>query len=139
VIDRNVSEVEAIEAAGYDAIFGDVKYETVRKEAGLKYADFVFSSSAQTDINHILLEETNDDATVFVEAECPDDAIDLYEKGADFVVMAPQLSADQLKRYFEVYLTQPEAFESVLAADLEILRSSELFPALRSVRGEIDD
>ncbi len=139
VIDRNVSEVEAIEEAGYDAVFGDAKYEKIRKEAGVQYADFVFSSSVQTDINHILLNEVSDDATVFVEAEWSEDATELYERGAAFVIMAPQLSAEQLTLYLEVYLANPEEFESVIEADLEILYSSELFPTTRSVWGEIDD
>ena len=139
VIDRNVSEIEAIEAAGYDAVFGDVKYKKIRKEAGVKYADFVFSSSVQTEINHLLLRETKPDATVFVEAEWPDDATDLYNRGADFVVMAPQLSADQLTQYLGAYFEAPETFESVIEADLELLRSSDLFPTSRPSWGETDD
>ena len=93
-IDRNIDEIDAIENAGYDAIFGDAKYATIRKEAGLKYADFVFSSSVQLDVNQLLLEEVNPDATVFVEAEWADEAVELYENGADFVAITPQLSAE---------------------------------------------
>ena len=139
VIDRNVAEIEAIEAAGYDAIFGDAKYQKIRKEAGVKYANFVFSSSVQTDINELLLEETKEDATVFVEAEWPRDADRLYDLGADFVALGPQLSADQLHRYLVSYLTDPEHFEEVLEADLEILRSNDLFPGPRPAWRETDD
>ena len=131
VIDRNADEIEAIEAAGYDAVFGDVKYGKIRKEAGVGYADFVFSSSVQTDINQVLLNEVKEDARVFVEAEWPQDAADLYDRGADFVVMAPQLSADQLGRYLESYLTEPKEFDDARRADIEILRSNELFPTTR--------
>ena len=139
VIDRDIDEVEAIEEAGYDAIYGDVKYAKIRKEAGLKDADFVFSSSVQTEINELILEEVSADTTVFVEAEWPEEAGGLYDSGADFVILAAQLSAEQLQRYLESYLTEPETFDSVLAADLEILRSSELFPTTRRVWGESDD
>lgn len=135
VIDRNVEEIEAIEAAGYDAVFGDAKYGKIRKEAGVKYADFVFSSSVQTDVNHLLLEEVNENATMFVEAEWPEDAAELYDRGAGFVIMAPQLSAEQLSRYLESALQDPDEFKSVLEADLEILRSGELFPTDRSEWG----
>ena len=140
VIDRNIDEIEAIEEAGYDAIFGDAKYVNIRKEAGIGYADFVFSSSVQQDINQLLLDEVNPDATVFVEAEWPDEAIALYDNGADFVVIAPQLSAEQLRYYLVSYLSAPDEFEAVLQADLNILRSSELFPPPRPVSGRsIDD
>ena len=139
VIDRNIEEVEAIEAAGYEAVFGDVHYEKVRKEAGLKHADFVFSSSVQMDVNRILLAESEADATVFVEAEWPEQAAALYEEGADFVVLAAALSAEQLEEYLVAYLTDAPGFEDALAADLDILRSTELFPAERPTWGELDD
>ena len=139
VIDRNVEEVEAIEAAGYDAVFGDAKYAKIRKEAGLKHADFVFSSSVQTDINRLILKDVPADATVFAEAEWPDEAEELYEHGAAFVIMTAELSAEQLKRYLASYLSDPDEFESVLEADLEILRSSDLFPTTRQTWGDADD
>lgn len=139
VIDRNVEEVEAIEAAGYDAVFGDVKYEKIRKEAGLKHADFVFSSSVQTDVSRIILDETKPETTVFLEAEWGEDAAELYELGADFVAVAPELSAEQLQRYLVSYLTDPDQFQNVLETDLYILRSDELFPAERPVWGGSDD
>ncbi len=136
VIDRHVSEIEAIEAAGYHAVFGDSKFEYIRDEAGIDTADFVFSSSVQTDINHIILNEVKDDATVFVEAEWPADAAELYEHGAHFVVLAPYFSAEQLKRYLEAYFTNPSAFDTVLADDITILQSSELFPTARQPWGD---
>ncbi|WP_331233922.1 cation:proton antiporter [Natronorarus salvus] len=137
VIDRNAEEIEAIEEAGYHAVFGDVKYGKIRKEAGVAYADFVFSSSVQTDVNQVLLNEVKEDARVFVEAEWPQEADDLYDRGADFVVMAPQLSADQLGRYLESYLTDPDEFEDARMADIDILRSNELFPTTRPEWGRL--
>jgi Kef-type K+ transport system membrane component KefB len=139
VIDRNADEIEAIEEAGYDAVFGDVQYAKIRKEAGVKYADFVFSSSVQTDVNKVILNEVKEDATVFVEAERREEAADLYERGADFVITAPYLSADRLKRYFEGYLTDSKQFEAAMEADLDVLRSDELFPAIRSTWEGSDD
>lgn len=139
VIDRHISEVESIEKAGYDAIFGDVKYETIRKEAGTKYADFIFSSSIQSDVNELLLKEAHDDAVVFVEAEWPEDAIHLYSLGADYVILTSQLSAEQLKMYLEAYLTESDEFNRLLEADLDIIRSNELFPRQRNIWSNTND
>ena len=139
VIDRNVSEIDAIEEAGYEAVFGDAKYEKIRKEAGVKYADYVISSSVQTEINQLLITEADDDAIVLVEAEWPDDAVGLYDAGADFVALTPQLSAEQLKLYLEAYLQHPDEFEDVLRTDIEILQSDELFPTFRPKWGDPDD
>ena len=131
VIDRNIEEDEAIERTGFNAVFGDAKYEKIRKQAGIERADFVFSSSEQRRINEIILEETRAGATVLVEAKTEKDADRLYESGADYVVLAPQLAADQLKRYLEAYLKDTVDFEKIVEADLEILRSDELFPTTR--------
>ncbi len=131
VIDRNIEEDEAIERTGFNAVFGDAKYEKIRKEAGIERADFVFSSSEQRRINEIILEETRAGATVLVEAKTEKDADRLYDSGADYVVLAPQLAADQLKRYLEAYLKDTVDFEKIVEADLEILRSDELFPTTR--------
>ena len=131
IIDRVMSEIEAIEEAGYSAVFGDAQYESIRKEAGLKDAEFVFSSTVQKTIGMKILQETKDSATVFLEAEHPEDAADLYDAGADYVVLTPNLSADQFQRYFDAYLTDRESFEDILQADLEIIQSGELFPRTR--------
>lgn len=139
IIDRNIDEVEAIEAAGYHAIFGDAKYEKIRKQAGIKHAGFVFSSSVQTDINQMFINEAPRDTPVFVEAEWPEEAVFLYDSGADFVVIGPQLSAEQLAHYLEIYLTDRDEFESVLQADLGILQSNELFPTSKDISEGDDD
>ena len=137
VIDRNVEEIEAIEAAGYDAIFGDVSYQKIRKEAAIHDAEFVFSSSVQVDVNTILLREVGPATTVFLEAEDGADADTLYRKGADFVIVGPQLAAEQLQSYIEVYLQDRDAFTEAVGRDLAVLRSGDLFP--REIGGESDD
>ena len=139
VVDRNVAHIEASQAAGYDTVFGDFQYEKIRKDAGIKYADFVFSSSAQLGINRLLLSETADDATVFVEAQTAEQADELYELGADYVVMAPQLGVEQFLAYLESYLDGTETFDRDIAADMELLKSGRLFPDITDRPGGSDD
>ncbi len=131
VIDRNIEEDEAIERSGFEAVFGDAKYHKIRKAAGLERADFVFSSSDQREINEMLVEEARDGATVLAEARTEKDAVHLYKRGVDYVVLAPQLAADQLKRYLTAYIKEPVNFEKIVEADLELLRSDALFPTVR--------
>jgi Kef-type K+ transport system membrane component KefB len=45
VIDRKTDHIEALEEAGYDAIYGDFRHGEIRKESGLKRADFVLRST----------------------------------------------------------------------------------------------
>ena len=139
VVDRNVEHVEASQAAGYDTLFGDFQYQKIRKDAGIKYADFVFSSSAQMGINEMILGETSDDATVFVEAATADQAERLYELGADYVIMAPQLGIEQFIAYLETYVEHPAAFDREIAEDMELLESGRLFPDITDRPGGSDD
>jgi len=139
VVDRNVEHVEAIEEAGYKALFGEFQYEKVRKDAGIKYADFVFSSSDQLWINKILLNETTEETTVFVEAATAEEAAQLYDLGAEYVIMAPQLGVAQFIEYLESYFENRSAFDREIAADMELLGSGRLFPDITDRPGGDDD
>ncbi len=139
VVDRNVAHVEAIEDAGYEALFGDVKYAKIRKDAGVNYADFVFSSSNQMGINEILLTETKEETTVFVEAATAEQAERLYDLGADYVIMAPQLGVAQFIEYLESYFQNRSVFNRKIAADLELMRTGRLFPDITDRPGGDDD
>ncbi|SDJ43406.1 cation:proton antiporter domain-containing protein [Natronorubrum texcoconense] len=139
VVDRNVEHIEAIEDAGYDVLFGDFRYEKIRKDAGVKYADFVFSSSDQLEINEILLGETTAETTVFVEAKTAKEAERLYELGAQYVILAPQLGVAQFIQYLESYFEDRPTFDREIAADMELLRSGQLFPDVTDRPGGDDD
>ncbi|SNR51038.1 cation:proton antiporter [Halorubrum vacuolatum] len=139
VVDRNVEHIKAVEGAGYEALFGDFKYAKIRKDAGVAYADFIFSSSVQLEINEILLEEASEETTVFVEAATTEQADRLYDLGADYVIMAPQLSVVQFIEYLRAYFSDRSTFERAVAADMELLESGLLFPEMKDRGGEDND
>ncbi|OIB59142.1 cation:proton antiporter [Natrialba sp. SSL1] len=119
IIDRQTDHIESLEAEGqYDSIYGDFRHGEIRKEANLKDAAFVLSSTVQPEVNKALLEEAPDDATVFVEAERIDDARELYDRGAAYVIMSTYLTAERLSEYIEQYVTDREAFERSIADDI---------------------
>jgi Kef-type K+ transport system membrane component KefB/Trk K+ transport system NAD-binding subunit len=123
VIDRKTEHIDEIEREGrYDHIFGDFRHGEVRKAANLKNASFVLSSSVQVDVNKAVLDEAPDDATVFVEAERIDDARDLYDRGAAYVIMSTYLTAEKLSDYLEQYVTDRAAFMDAIEQDIERIR-----------------
>ncbi|WP_440771433.1 cation:proton antiporter domain-containing protein [Natronorubrum sp. DTA28] len=128
VVDRTVDHIEALEAEGYDAIYGDFRNATIRKDAAVKKADFALSSSVEPAVNKALLREVSDDATVFVEAERVEDARELYDRGAHCVIMTPHLAGERLADYLRAYLAEDERLEKVMDGDVELLASSEPFP-----------
>ena len=140
VVDRRTDHIETLEANGYDAIYGDFRNSTVRKDAGLKKAAFVLSSSVQTEVNKALLREVNDDAVVFTEAATAEDARELYERGAHSVIVSTQLASDRLSGYIRAYLEDRETFETAVRADRELLESHEEFPdAYAHIQGGFDE
>ena len=123
VIDRKTEHIAELQSEGrYDYIFGDFRHSEVRKASGLKKADFVLSSSVQTNVNEALLAEVKSDALVFVEAQRVRDARRFYEQGATYVIMSTYLTAVKLNSYIEAYFTDREAFEEAIAEDVERIR-----------------
>ncbi|MFA9424776.1 cation:proton antiporter [Natronorubrum sp. A-ect3] len=120
IIDRRTDHIEELEEEGrYDAIYGDFRHGEIRKEANLKNASFVLSSTVQLDVNKALLNEVSDDATVFVEAERIDDARELYDRGAAYVIMSTYLTAEKLSEYLEWYVSDPASFDEAVERDIE--------------------
>ncbi|WP_246084488.1 cation:proton antiporter [Salinadaptatus halalkaliphilus] len=126
VIDRQTDHIEALEEAGrYEYVFGDFRHTEVRKEANLKGAKFVLSSSVEREVNEALLEEVDDEATVFVEAERIDDARALYNRGATYVVMSTHMAAEKLSEYLELYVSDKQTFDETIARDVEGIRARQ--------------
>ena len=122
VIDRKTAHVEALEEAGYDAIYGDFRHNEIRKASGLKRAAFVLSSTVQLDVNKALLAEVPEKATVFVEADWIEDARELYKLGAHYVIMSTHLTGERVSEYLGFYVEDPDLFHKYAATDLERIR-----------------
>ena len=125
VVDRTVAHIEELEAAGYDTIYGYLRHGKIRKDAGLKDADFVLSSTVERDVNLALLEEVGPEATVFVEARNDEDTQVLYDAGAHYVIRSSTLAAERLSRLLELYAAGDPAFEEAIAAEHRLLRRAD--------------
>ena len=136
VIDRKVAHIDELDEAGYDTVYGDFRHTEIRKAAGLKRASFVLSSSVQPEVNKALLRETGDDTTVFVEARWISDARKLYDLGAAYVIMSTHLTAERIREYLSLYLTDREAFDEQTATDLRRLRREEPFAGAPRLESE---
>ncbi|AXR82471.1 cation:proton antiporter [Natrarchaeobaculum sulfurireducens] len=140
VADRTIDHIKTLDEKGYDTIYGDVSNATIRKDAAVKHAEFILSSSVQPNVNKVLLEEASDEATVFVEAEWVEDAQTLYGAGANSVILSPQLAARRLTDYLSLYLDDRDAFEQVVVADMELMRRDEPFlDTFTFAQGDLDE
>jgi len=137
VIDRTVDHVTALSEAGYTAIYGDLRHQGVRQKAGLTRASFVLSSTATVDVNKALLSEVDPETTVFVEAEWTGDALELYDHGADYVVLSPQLAAERLATYLTWYFEDSIRFGAAVNRDIELLADPTRGPELSHQDGVV--
>lgn len=111
VVDRSPDQVEELQEADFEYIYGDFKHGDVRQEADVENAAFVLSMARQPEVNKHLLDEVGDDTVTFVAAEHPEAASALYEHGADYVILRHVLSGEMLGEHVADYLGDEEAFE----------------------------
>jgi len=109
VVDRNPANVEKLSKSGYEYIYGDFRHHEIRKASRLDKADFVISFSRDKDPNIEAVE--NSECTVFVRAGSREEAAELYDLGADYVIIKHLLSAEKSSELLELYLEDRELFE----------------------------
>ncbi len=146
IVDRTVEHIETAEREGYDAIYGDAHNATIRKEAGLKRAAFLLSSSVEPNVNKALLGEVGKETIVFVEAERVAHARELYDSGAHCVILSDHLAAEMLAAALETFLEDPANLEAVVEDYRSLLESTDPFPDTHAgperferLRGDVHD
>ena len=120
VVDRQTSHIDELQQSGdHPYVYGDIRHREIRRAAGIERAAFILSSTVEVNLNRRLLADAPEDATVFVEAESIDDARELYNEGAHYVILSTYLTAERLAEYLDLYFTDKKAFEHAIAADTE--------------------
>jgi Kef-type K+ transport system membrane component KefB len=105
VVDFNPDVVGELTAKNIEVIFGDITDLDVLESAGVTNARAVISTIGTND-NHIILDYIssipNKPQTIFTSASSGD-AIELYEKGASFVVVPETVAGEYIKHLISVY------------------------------------
>lgn len=126
VVDRNSNNTAELSRSDYEYIYGDLKHGEIREAARIGEAEFVVSLSPEKSVNDRLLEERSRDTTVIVKADSIEEAVDLYDMGADYVIVKNLLTGNRLSEYLELYLEDEELFEEEVEAELEQIRGDDV-------------
>lgn len=97
VIDFDPDVISFLRKRGVDYIFGDISDSDVLEKANISSAKLIISTSPDFNDNMFLLEEINKlnpKPKLILRAESEKDALLLYQKGADYVLL-PNLTAGQ--------------------------------------------
>ncbi|MFB6241604.1 MAG: cation:proton antiporter [Candidatus Nanosalina sp.] len=110
VIDRNSENTKELSSSSYEYIYGDFKHGKIRDGANISEASFVLSFSDEMEVNTRILEERGDETVAIVRAESFEDASELYDLEADYVILENLIAGNRLSEYLELYLEDREVF-----------------------------
>ncbi|MFU8868091.1 cation:proton antiporter [Natronococcus sp.] len=122
VVDRSVENVDELESMDVDFRYGDIRHGEIREQADLEHAAFVLSMARPPSVNRQLVEETDDDTFVVAAAEHVDEAEDLYELGADYVVLKEVMAGELLGEYIETFAGDREQFRESARESMNRIR-----------------
>lgn len=104
VVDFNPAVVERLVATGKNAVYGDITDPDIQERAGLSRAKMVISTVPTFEDSLNVLEymkQHNPKAKVILTGETEDDALRLYEHGADYVLLPHFIGGLQLAKTIE--------------------------------------
>ena len=129
VLDFNPHQVEALMKEKIPVLYGDMGDPEVLDGLNLGNCRMVISTSASLEDNKLLLEELSSrriNVPVIVRAESADDAKELYEKGADFVIVPEILAGDYLVEKLKDHMGDGDFFKNRSRIELEKLSRKTL-------------
>ena len=130
VIDFNPEVHKLLTDKGIKAYYGDISHIDTLHHAGLEHSKIVISTIPDSILvgtsNLKLLNNIRSvapDAKVIVTADSSDMAVELYKKGAHYVLVPRVLSAENLLEVLKTFLNDDD--EDVMSDELEMLKSRD--------------
>jgi len=119
IIDKDSDKTAELSKMDIEYIYGDFLHSEIRKASGIQRADIVVSGAPDFRLNKKIAEELSEQVTIFLKAEDFEEAGELYEMGAHYVVIENVISADQISDYIELLLEERDLFLEEIESDLE--------------------
>ncbi len=121
VIDKNPKYVETMKDENAEFFFGNLKHGEMRRTIGLERASIIIGLARDEAINRRILEKKRKDAITFLRAKNREEAAELYDLGADFVIIKRMLSGEKMTEYIEAFLEDPKLFEEKIEGDKQVI------------------
>jgi Kef-type K+ transport system membrane component KefB len=125
VVDRNSANVNELSRSGYEYVYGDFGHGEIRNASQINKADFVMSLVPDFTVNRKIVEEASPDAAVFVKASNLDEAAELYDLGAHYVIQKNELVGEKMGEYVKLFLEDEELFHEEVEKDRERIKWGE--------------
>lgn len=121
VVDNDSNKAEELSRKNVEYIFGNFLHGELRKSTRIEDAGIVISGAPGFQLNKKIAEEVPKEVTLFLRATDFEDAAELYEMGAHYVIIENMVAAEQVSDYIELWLDDPELFAEEVESDLEKL------------------
>lgn len=132
VVDYNPDIIKFLMAQGTPCIYGDLGDREILERVDLTDAEIVISTIPNVEDNLMLIEETrrhNPGALIFITANYPDQALELYDAGADYVILPRLLGGEKVSEFLEEYLEDKDTLLKMRDShmtQLEVIKNEEL-------------
>lgn len=110
IVDNNPENVEELSELKHNYIYGDFKHEEIRHAAKIEEADFILSVAPDLEANKKAVKDSRN-ATVFVKALNQNEAGELYDLGAHYVILKNYLTGGKMSEYIQSYLDNKRVFK----------------------------
>ncbi len=113
VVDLNPEIIKLLMTQKIPSIYGDVGDIEILERVDLQYADVVVSTIPRINENLLLIEETrkrNPDSIIIATARNVNDALTLYNKGADYVILPQILCGEKISDFLMDYMLNKTEF-----------------------------
>lgn len=126
VIDYNPDTIIELAKDGIDCMYGDADDPELLNDLNLSKTKRVISTIQDYDTNALLItkiREINKDAIIIVVSHQIDEAMELYGKGATYVILPHLLGGHHASTLIEKYELQPDKFLEEKATHIENLKN----------------
>ncbi len=126
VVDFNPDMVKRLISQEVHCIYGDVGDEEIREHLHLKSVKMVISTIPDMHENILLLKSVknrNSESIVILTANFTDDALELYEQGADYVIVPHYLGGEHLSILLEEQALDIDRLVNTKLAHIKDLRT----------------
>jgi Kef-type K+ transport system membrane component KefB len=124
VIDFNPEVIEKLRQKKIRSLYGDMTNPEVLKRISFNNAKFIISTAQNVEDNIFLvdyLKSINCKALTFITAETIADALELYDIGADYVMVPNVMAGERVAQFLEKNLDDPKSLRKIKRKHLKHL------------------
>ncbi len=125
VVDYNPDVVDALTKKGIYSIYGDAYSEPVMRRMNIQKAKVFILTIPDSHVGYYIIKkvkEINKDVKFIARANFADDAIDLYNAGADMVIMPEIVAGQRMAEYIRILHKNPRIMKNIKKRHIEYLK-----------------